>query len=144
MRASRSRLLPSGQDHAVAADMNITPLIDVMLVLLIMMILTIPVMYHKVPVDLPQGVGGGAAPPVHRLDLDAAGRLSWDGAAISTASLPGHLAALKSDPARPELHLSTHGETPYVRFDETVAAIKRAGIDRLGLVGNARFAASVR
>lgn len=138
MRHSRSRLFPSAE-APVMSHMNMTPLIDVLLVLLIMMILTIPIMYHKVPVDLPRGGGDGAPPPVHRLALDAKGNLSWDGAPIGTASLPARLAALRNDPTKPELHLKTDGAAPYVRFDETVAAIKRAGIERLGMVGNERF-----
>jgi biopolymer transport protein ExbD len=123
----------------VMSHMNMTPLIDVLLVLLIMMILTIPLMYHKVPLTLPQGEGNGAPPPVHRLALDARGALSWDGAAISDAALPARLTALKNDQAKPVLHFKTDGATPYVRFDETMATISRAGIDKIGLVGNEQF-----
>lgn len=139
MRRSRSRLLAATAEAPVMSHMNMTPLIDVLLVLLIMMILTVPVMFHKVAVDLPQGMAAGAPPPVHRLALDAEGALSWDGMPISAAALPARLAALKSDPAQPVLHLKTDAETPYVRFDETLATIKRAGIERLGMVGNEQF-----
>jgi biopolymer transport protein ExbD len=138
MRRSRSRLFVTAE-APVMSHMNMTPLIDVLLVLLIMMILTVPILYHKVPIDLPQGVASGTPPPVHRLALDAKGSLSWDGVAISTASLPARLAALKADPAQPVLHLKTDAATPYARFDETVATIRRAGIERLGLVGNEKL-----
>jgi biopolymer transport protein ExbD len=143
MRRSRSSLIPA-TNTPVMSEINTTPLIDVMLVLLIMMILTVPITYHKVPVDLPQGRADGTPPPVHRITLDAQGGLSWDGAAISEAALPARLAALKADPALPVLHLKTDAETPYVRFDETVATIQRAGIERLGLVGNEKFAQAAR
>ena len=129
----------SGGESGAMGEINTTPLIDVMLVLLIMMILTIPVMYHKVPLNLPSGAARGAAPPVHRLALDAHGALSWDGVSISPAALPARLAALKNDSAQPVLHFKTDGATPYVRFDETMAAIGRAGIHRVGLVGNEKF-----
>jgi biopolymer transport protein ExbD len=104
-----------------------------------MMILTVPITTHKVPLDLPgQGVPG-EAPPVHRLSLDARGALAWDGMAIAPEALPGRLEAMTRDPARPILHLKAEAETPYLRFDETLAEVKRAGITRLGLVGNERF-----
>lgn len=140
MRRSRSHLFPT-DTAPVMSEINTTPLIDVMLVLLIMMILTIPIMYHKVPIDLPGGEGNRVLPPVHRLAIDARGNLSWDGESISTAALPARLTALRNDPAKPELHLRTDGATPYVRFDETVAAIKRAGIEKLGMIGNEQFQA---
>jgi biopolymer transport protein ExbD len=82
----------------------------------------------------------GEAPPVHRLSLDAKGALAWDGVGIAAAALPVRLAEMTRDPARPVLHLRAEAETPYVRFDETLAEVKRAGITRLGLVGNERFA----
>jgi len=99
------------------SELNTTPLIDVMLVLLVMMILTVPIMNHKVPLDLPQGTGSGH-PAVHRLAL----------------------AALRADRDQ-QLHLSAEATTPYDAFDRTLALVKRAGITKLGLVGNERFAA---
>jgi len=124
---------------------NTTPLIDVMLVLLIMMILTIPLSTHSVPIDLPTiGTPDGPPPPVHRLDIDMAGTLSWDGAPIAEAALAARLAAMRDDPARPVLHMKTAAETRYERFDQILAEVKRAGIDRLGFVGNERFANDLR
>lgn len=125
---------------APLATINMTPLIDVLLVLLIMMILTVPMMTHKVPIDLPQP----GPPPTdhrmtHRLDLDAAGALRLDGVGIAEAALPVRLAALRADPAA-ELQIAAAPEARYERFDQTLATIKRAGITRLGFVGNERFA----
>jgi biopolymer transport protein ExbD len=119
---------------------NTTPLIDLMLVLLVMFIVSIPVATHKVPLDLPSGEPGPVA-VVHRLDLDAAGRLFWDGRPIAEAALPRQLARLAADPGDPELHIAADGATRYERVDETLAAIRRAGITRMGFVGNERFAA---
>jgi len=123
-------------------EINTTPLVDVMLVLLIMFILIIPVASHKLPVDLPQGDAASPA-PTHRLDLDAAGRLFWDGRAIGAAEFSQRLAALAADPAEPALLINADPETRYERFDETLAAVRRAGISRLGFVGTNRFASAL-
>jgi biopolymer transport protein ExbD len=122
------------------ATINTTPLIDLMLVLLVMFIVIIPAATHKVPLDLPVPDETPAEPrPVHRLDLDIAGRLFWDGQAITEAQLPQRLAALGADPADPDLHIAAEAETRYERVDETLAEVKRAGITRLGFIGNQRF-----
>ncbi len=116
---------------------NTTPIIDVMLVLLVMMILSLPPATHKLPVDLPGPVTSLAAPPpVHRIDIAATGALSWDGATISAVELDRRLAAHARDPARPELHIATDAETPYAAFNGALAQVKRAGIERIGFVGN--------
>ena len=117
---------------------NTTPLIDLMLVLIVMLILAIPVATHKMPIDLPTG-RDGPPPPMHRLGIDAAGRLSWDGNAIADAELTPRLAAMARDPADPVLYLAPEAETRYERVDRTLAVVMRAGITRLGFVGNDRF-----
>jgi biopolymer transport protein ExbD len=130
------------EEHLPRPEINTTPLIDVMLVLLIMFIMIIPVASHEVPVDLPQA-GPAIDRPVHRLDLDAAGRTYWNGAPIGIAALREQLAAAAADPALPTLHVNTHPETRYERFGETLAEIRRAGITRLGFVGNERFQSAI-
>ncbi|HEX8526128.1 ExbD/TolR family protein [Allosphingosinicella sp.] len=124
------------------AEINTTPLIDLMLVLLVMFIIIVPSATHKVPVDLPTGPGA-IEPPVHRLDLDAAGRVYWDGAPIAPEALGGRLAAFAADPAEPVLHMNADSETRYERFDQTLAEVSRAGITRLGFVNNGRFASAI-
>jgi biopolymer transport protein ExbD len=110
-----------------------------MLVLLIMFIITMPIATHKVAVDLPGDGKSFAEPVVYRLGLDAAGRLDWNGAPIPEAQLPGRLAAMQTE-ANSELHFRTDGATRYEDFDRVLAAVKRAGVTRLGLVDNQRFA----
>ncbi|PTD18302.1 ExbD/TolR family protein [Sphingomonas fennica] len=140
MARSRYRPIPF-TDPRPMVEMNTTPLIDVLLVLLIMMILTVPVVTHKVAIDLPgDGRRDAAPPPVHRLDIAASGALSWDGAPVAVAALPARLAGHRADPAGPILHVRADGEAPYGVVDQTLAAIKRARIDRIGLVDNARYA----
>ena len=139
-----ARTLRIADEAQPIADINTTPLVDVMLVLLIMFILIIPVASHKVPVDLPpEPLTPEAPPPAHRLDLDAAGRLYWDGRPLPVAELDARLAAMAADPAAPVLHINADAETRYERFDETLAAVRRAGISRLGFVGQHRFAAAI-
>lgn len=136
--------------RAVASDpfapiggINTTPLIDVMLVLLVMFIIIMPRATHEVPMDLPQGRGAPDNAPTHLLELDAAGALRWDGNAIPAEALPATLAAMKADPAGAKLMIRTDGETPYLRFDQTLSVVDKAGIDRLGFIGNERFAQAI-
>lgn len=131
---------PKG-DYAPIAEINTTPLIDMMLVILIMVIVAIPMANHKVPLDLPPPDPGRLPPPAaHRLTIDAAGALAWNGRPLTDAQLPGRLAALTADPRRPALALDADGETRYARVDALLAIIRRAGVTRLGFVDNRRFA----
>ncbi|MEO7469599.1 MAG: biopolymer transporter ExbD [Pseudomonadota bacterium] len=119
--------------------LNITPLIDVLLVLIVTLILTIPMMTHKVPIDLPTGGKPTTESNViHRIDLNAAGQISLDGAPVDLAGLRARLDTIRADP-NVQLQFSTDGAARYERFDQTLAVIKRAGITKLGFVGNERF-----
>jgi biopolymer transport protein ExbD len=126
-------------DHQPIASMNITPLIDVLLVLLIMMILTIPTVTHTVKIDLPTS-GPARTPPqkMHQLDIAASGALSLDGAAIDEAALGSGLSPIVADKTA-LLTINTDAESRYEVFDRVLAGVKRAGVTRLGFVGNDRF-----
>ena len=113
---------------------NVTPFIDVMLVLLIVMILSIPAATHKVPIDLPTGGDPGIERP-HQLAIDRAGTLFWDGRRIADTELPGLLTTMQRDTAA-VLHMQTDSDARYDRFDTILGVVKRAGVDRLGFVGN--------
>lgn len=127
------KLVPAAEPMPIGA-INVTPFIDVMLVLLIVMILSMPIMSHKVPVDLPQGPASATDDATHRLAIDRDGALFWDGTRLADTALPAKLAALRADAA--VLQLQTDPETRYERFDTILAAIKRANIAKLGFVGN--------
>lgn len=127
------------QQAGPIVDLNTTPLIDVMLVLLIMFIITVPIMTHKVAVDLPQGVPpANVEPKLYRLNLDAMGGISLDGRAMEMAELQARLNLIRAEPDS-TLLLQVDGATPYDRFDHVMATVKRAGIAKLGMVGNERF-----
>ena len=136
------RMAVAAEEALPIAEINTTPLVDVMLVLLIMFILIIPVSTHKLPLDLP-AADGGLPPQIHRLDLDAAGRLFLDGRAVSGAELTLRMRALAADPAEPVLEINADAETRYARFDEVLAAVRRAGVSRLAFVGQSRFAGAI-
>jgi biopolymer transport protein ExbD len=137
-----SRTVFQAEPEPIAA-INTTPLIDMMLVILIMLIVSIPMTTHKVPVDLPSARPVTAVPPVHRLAILASGALVWDGRALPAAALAGRLAAFQADPARPVLELDAEGAARYERFDQVLAQIRGAGVTRLGFVGNEGFAAAL-
>lgn len=133
---TRPHAIPEPQPFS---HINTTPLIDVLLVLLIMLILTIPTVTHKVPVDLPAAGGRPVAVERHRLTVAASGALGWDARPIDEARLPAKLAELRASGAL--LELETAAEARYERFDQVLATVRRAGVARLGFVGNGCFQA---
>ena len=122
------------------STINTTPIIDVMLVLLIMFIITLPLMTHSVKIDLPPDGEVQKEPETHRLALDSASRLTWDGAPITEAALPARLAAFRDSGPDDFLLFRAEAETRYEDFDRVLAHVKRAGIKRLGFDRNDRFA----
>ncbi len=121
------------------ATLNITPLIDVLLVLIVMFILCLPRATHEVPIDLPGGRGPPSDAPVHRLAISGTGALSWDGAAIDAAGLERRLGAAVAEDA--QLTFAPDARTRFEVVDRTLASVKRAGVMRLGFEDNARFRA---
>ena len=125
-------------------EMNTTPLIDVMLVLLIMFIITIPVQTHAVKIDLPQNASNPPPdtinPVKNKLAIDAAGTITWNGSAIDKATLRNYLKASMAMPVEPELQFQPDRQTRYVIVDEVLAIIKHSGITKLGFVGNEAYA----
>lgn len=135
----------SDTDGQPMGDMNTTPLIDVMLVLLIMFIITIPLQTHSVGIDLPGKVAHPNEPmpdPVrNRLTVDGAGQIRWNGAAIDRMMLRQYLARSLALSSEPELQFEPSADARYVMVDEILADIRRAGVTKMGFVGNERYAA---
>jgi biopolymer transport protein ExbD len=119
--------------------MNITPLIDVMLVLLVMLIITMPMALHKVPVDLPTVSPPNDHPPVmQKLVLAQDGTTYWNGVAVNDAQLTERLSAAAA--AKDDLQFQTDGNARYERFDQLIAMVKKSGVKQIGFVGNNAFA----
>jgi len=121
-------------------EINTTPLIDVLLVLLIMFIITIPLQSHAVKVDLPSG-----PPPVeilrvkNKVVVTDEGAVLWNGSPISLVTLRDTLALTTQLNPRPELHLQPEPDARYELVDEVLAVTKRTGVTNVGFVGNERY-----
>ncbi len=130
-----------GEDE-VMVEMNTTPLIDVMLVLLIMLIITIPIQTHAVKLDLP--AGNPPPPPVPpqvvTIDVDFDGTILWNGTPMnSEQDLQDHLKSAAAMPDQPEVHLRPNKLATYSVVAHVMADSQRLGIQKLGLVGNEQF-----
>jgi biopolymer transport protein ExbD len=123
-------------------EMNTTPLIDVMLVLLIMFIITIPIQTHAVKVDLPQNTNQ-PAPPVepqkNKLNILADGTITWNGAPVDEVTLQQYLEQTTQMNPEPELHFQPDPQAHYNKVDEVLAIIKRSGVTKLGFIGNEQY-----
>jgi biopolymer transport protein ExbD len=123
-------------------DINTTPLIDVMLVLLIMFIITIPVQTHAVKLDLPQDTG--APPPVvdpvkNEVRITAEGQVLWNGQPIDVVRLRQYLDITQTMNPIPELHLEPDPQARYSLVDQVLAVTKRARVEKMGFVGNEKY-----
>ncbi len=132
----------SSGDPEVMVDVNTTPLIDVMLVLLIMLIITIPIQTHAVKLDLPQGNPPPplTPPTVVTIDVDFDGTISWNGETIADEpSLLSHFATAAALPDQPEIHLRPNKLANYKYVAHVLADAQRLGMTKLGIVGNEQF-----
>ena len=121
-------------------DINTTPLIDVMLVLLIMFIITIPVQTHAVKLDLPVNQPNKQPPPIdpvkNKVVVTAQGQILWNGAPVEKTQLRAFLDATQQMNPTPELHLQPDSTARYELVDEVLAITKQAHVQKMGFVGN--------
>ena len=137
-RRSRRRV----PDDLPVADINTTPLIDVMLVLLVMIIITIPVQLHAVNLHLPVGDPPPSVrkPEVVQVDIAPGGALSWNGTPLSdVADLKTHLVAAAAQPEQPELHVRPDQGAKYDAFAAVMVAASQAGLTKVGVTGSEQF-----
>ncbi len=125
-------------------DINVTPLIDVMLVLLIMFIITLPPQTHAVKLDLPQDQTNQPPPPIlptkNKVVITAGGEILWNGTPVSPQQLRLYLDATQQMDPTPELHLQPEPNAKYELVDQVLAITKRAHVDKMGFVGNEAYA----
>ena len=146
MTTRRSRLLRRRAAAAEAppvADINTTPLIDVMLVLLVMIIITIPVQLHAVNLHLPAGDPPPSTrqPDVVQIDIAPGGRLAWNGESVAGRdALRARLAEAAARPEPPELHVRPDRHARYDDFAFAMAAAHQAGLVKVGVAGGEQYA----
>ncbi|MBA3525643.1 MAG: biopolymer transporter ExbD [Pseudomonadota bacterium] len=121
-------------------DINTTPLIDVMLVLLIMFIITIPIQSHAVKLDLPVNDPSQVQPPIdpvkNKIVITNTDQILWNGTPLPEDQLRLYLDRTQQMQPIPELHLQPESEARYETVDEVLAITKHASIEKMGFVGN--------
>jgi biopolymer transport protein ExbD len=130
------------REPEVMMDINTTPLIDVMLVLIIMLIITIPVQLHAVNLNLPQVKAPPPQQPpvVVTVKINADGSVLWNDAVVSDqATLEAKLRQAATQANPPEVQLRPDGSAAYGAVARVLAAAQRSGVTKLGMVGNERF-----
>ena len=131
----KGRLTEADVDE-VMSEINMTPLVDVMLVLLIIFIITVPVMKHTVNVQLPRATNQAqdTPPQTIRLSVDAQGRYWWNETAIDDAALVTLLQTEAAKQPQPKLHIRGDRDVRYERVAQAMAAAQRAGIQGIGFI----------
>ena len=132
------------EDGEIMVDINTTPLIDVMLVLLIMFIITIPIQTHAVKMNMPtpNNAPPSKPPEIIRIDVDFDGTIGWNGEIIEAgdrASIESHLAAVAAQADQPEVHLRPNKLVVYKHVAMIMATAQRLGVTKIGIVGNEQF-----
>jgi biopolymer transport protein ExbD len=136
----RTLATSSGSDFDTMPSINITPLIDVLLVLIVVMMLSLPMAQNKIPIDLPTPDTTKSVPPItHRLTIAQGGAYSWDGTGINEATLAIRLRTHARDPQHPLLLVRIDDQTHYDRAARTISTIKKAGVTALAFEGMAKW-----
>jgi biopolymer transport protein ExbD len=130
-------------DPEPMVDINTTPLVDVLLVLLVMLIITIPIQLHSVGLEMP-GLNAPrpqAPPEVVQLEVNAAGQFLWNGEALAgRAALEARLREAAARPEQPEVHVRADRKARYEPVAAVLTSAQRAGLVKIGLVGTEQFA----
>ena len=125
-----------GDSRPLQSDINMVPLIDVMLVLLIVFMITAPLLTHSVKIDLPQASSQPTQekPETVALSINADGQLFWNNEVIDAAALPARLAVAAAQTPQPELHLRADRDTRYQQLAEVMSQARTAGIEKMGFI----------
>ncbi|MBB2929900.1 ExbD/TolR family protein [Paraburkholderia silvatlantica] len=126
----------SDDDDGLMNEINMTPLVDVMLVLLIVFMVTIPVIRHAVKIDLPHASSQkeDTKPAQINISIEADGTVLWDGTQVDDAALAQKIAAAAQATPQPELHLNADRKVQYERVAQVMSAAQSGGLTKLGFV----------
>ncbi len=131
----------SSDEPEVMMDINTTPLIDVMLVLLVMLIITIPIQLHSVTLEMPVG-----APPTSlvkpekiQIDIDAKSVVYWQGLPVTAEALQANMTELAKAEVQPEIHLRPNKEASYAVFANVLSSTRRLGLNKIAVIGSEQF-----
>lgn len=146
MRATKAqqrgrRVRPRGSQPEIMMDVNTTPLIDVMLVLLVMLIITIPIQLHAINLEMPVGTPPTNLPKPEKvqIDIDAQSVVYWQGVAVGADELEQKMQAIAALAVQPEVHLRPSKDCQYAVFANILANSKRAGLNKLAVIGSEQF-----
>lgn len=125
----------------VMMEMNTTPLIDVMLVLLVMLIITIPIQLHSVDMNLPVGTppANSVKPDKVQIDIDEKSIVYWQGLPVTGAELESNMNAIGKLPVQPEVHIRPDKSAQYAVFAGVLASSKRKGLTKMAVIGSEQF-----
>jgi biopolymer transport protein ExbD len=128
-------------DPEVMMDINTTPLIDVMLVLLVMLIITIPIQLHAVNLEMPVGVPPDSAikPEKVQIDIDDKSLVYWQGLPVSAEELDQKMSLIAQQPVPPEIHLRPNKDCQYAVFANVLSTTKRKGLTKVAVIGAEQF-----
>jgi len=131
----------AGDDEPIL-DINTTPLIDVMLVLLVMLIITIPIQLHAVNLNMPVGTPppSDIKPEVVKIDIDEKSIVYWNGNPVTDrAELMAKLRAAAAQATQPEIHIRPNKASSYNTFTEVMVSANQSGLTKLGVIGSEQF-----
>jgi biopolymer transport protein ExbD len=127
-------------DPDVMMDINTTPLIDVMLVLLVMLIITIPIQLHAVNLEMPVGVPpSNAEPQKVQIDIDEKSVVYWQGLPVDAAQLDADMTEIAKQPVPPDIHIRPNKDCQYAVFANVLATTKRKGLNKVAVIGSEQF-----
>ena len=131
----------SSEEPEVLMEINTTPLIDVMLVLLVMLIITIPIQLHSVNLEIPVGT-----PPTNNIKpdkidivIDDNNTIHWQGSTISVPELEAKMKAMALMPVQPEIHIRPYPAASYAVFANLLSSTKRLGLNKIAVIGSEQF-----
>ncbi|HTD89745.1 MAG TPA: biopolymer transporter ExbD [Burkholderiales bacterium] len=129
-----------GGESAPMAEINMIPLIDVMLVLLVIFIITAPLLTHSVKIDLPKAASKPnlTKPDNIQLGIKAGGEIFWNGESVDKAALLSHMTAAAALNPQPEVHIRADATTEYQKVAEVMSAAARTGLVKIGFITDPR------